>query len=94
MRTNEIKNEMDEIKNWEETIKEKDLKYETNKYRFGFQQSKTIGSFGDSIYNGKINIKEAKKKQNNLLKIIVNSNNKSRPKPKEDNEKNKILLII
>ena len=30
MRTNEIKNEIDQIKKWEETIKRKDLKYETN----------------------------------------------------------------
>ena len=28
MRTNEIKNEIDEIKKWEEKIKRKDLKYE------------------------------------------------------------------
>ena len=38
MRTNEIKNEIDEIKKWEEEIKRKDLKYVTNKYRFDFQQ--------------------------------------------------------
>ena len=31
MRTNEIKNELDEIKKWEEKIKRKDLKYETKK---------------------------------------------------------------
>ena len=30
MRTNEIKNEIDQIKKWEETVKRKDLKYETN----------------------------------------------------------------
>ena len=29
MRTKEIKNEIDEIKKWEEKIKRKDLKYET-----------------------------------------------------------------
>ena len=32
MRTNEIKNEMGEIKKWEDKIKRQDLKYETNKY--------------------------------------------------------------
>ena len=31
MRTNEIKNVIDEIKKWEENIKRKDLKYETKK---------------------------------------------------------------
>ena len=55
-----IKNEIDEIKKWEKIIKRKDLKYESNKYRFDFQQFETIRSFGDSIYNGKINIKKQK----------------------------------
>ena len=32
MRTKEIRNEIDEIKKWEDKIKQKDLKYETNKY--------------------------------------------------------------
>ena len=39
-------------------------------YRFDFQHFKTIRSFGYSIYNGKTNIKEAEKKQKNLLKIF------------------------
>ena len=80
---NEIKLEKDEIKKWEEMIKRKDLKCETNKHRFDFQQFKTIKSFGNSIYNGKINIKEAEKKQNNLFENIVNFNNKI----KKDKEK-------
>ena len=54
-----------------------------NKHRFDFQQFKTIKSFGNSIYNGKINIKEAEKKQNNLFENIVNFNNKSRLKSKK-----------
>ena len=36
MRTNEIENEIDEIKKWEEKIKRKDLKYEPEKYTYGF----------------------------------------------------------
>ena len=39
-RTNETENEKDEIKKWEEIIKRKDLKNETNKYRLEFQQLK------------------------------------------------------
>ena len=58
MRANEVKNEIDEIKKWEEIIERKDLKYETNRYRFDFQQIKAKRSFGDSIYNDKINRKE------------------------------------
>ena len=58
MRANEVKNEIEEIKKWEEIIERKDLKYETNRYRFDFQQFKAKRSFGDSIYNDKINRKE------------------------------------
>ena len=70
MITNEIKNKTDEIKKWEEIIKRKNLKYETNKNRFDFKQFKTIRFFGDNIYNGKINIKETKMKQAILLENI------------------------
>ena len=68
MRTNKIKNEIYEIKKWEEKTKRKYLKYETKKYIYDFQQYDTIRSFGNSIYNGKINIDEAEKDQGNLLK--------------------------
>ena len=70
MITNEIKNKIYEIKKWEEIIKRKNLKYETNKNRFDFQQFKTIRFFGDNIYNGKINIEETKMKQAILLENI------------------------
>ena len=92
MGTNEIKNETDEIKKWAEIIERKDLKYETNKYRFDFQQFETIRPFGDSFHNDKIIIKEAEKKQNNLFKNTLNFNNKSILKSIKD--KKKILLIV
>ena len=87
MITNEIKNKIDEIKKWEEIIKRKNLKYETNKNRFDFQQFKTIRFFGDNIYNGKINIKEAKMNQAILLENILDFRNKSRPRSNKDKEK-------
>ena len=40
MRNNEIKNELNETKTWEEKIEWKDLKYKTNKYTYGFQHLK------------------------------------------------------
>ena len=46
MRTNEIKNEINEIKKWEEKIKRKDLIYKANKYKYDFQKCETIRSFG------------------------------------------------
>ena len=83
MRTNEIRNEVYEIKKWEEKIKWKDLKYETRKYIYDFEQYETIRSFGDSIYTRKANIVEAEADQNNPLKNIVEFTEKSRPRSKE-----------
>ena len=87
MRTNEIRNEVYEIKKWEEKIKWKDLKYETRKYIYDFEQYETIRSFGDSIYTRKANIVEAEADQNNPLKNIVEFTEKSRPRSKEGKDK-------
>ena len=73
MRTDEIKNEVSEIKKWEDKIKRKDLKYKAGKYKYDFEHYETIRSFSESIYSGKISINEVdmdqinhkrKKKQN------------------------------
>ena len=87
MRNDEIKDEIYEIKSWKNKIKQKDLKYETNKYVFDFQRFATIRSFGESIYNGKIKIDEAEMKQTNLLENIMNFSNKSRPRSKKEKDK-------
>ena len=87
MRTNKIKNKIDEIRKWEEKIERKSLKYKTNKYLCDFQQFETIRSFCDSIYTGKINIDEAEIDQRNLLENIVIFSNKSIPKTKESKTK-------
>ena len=85
MRTGEIKNEIDEIRKWEEKNNQKNLKYKTNKYLYDFQQLETIRSFGDSIYTGKINIDEMN--QTNLLVNMVKCHNKSKPKTEEGKDK-------
>ena len=87
MRTDEIKNEIDEIKKWEEKIERKDLKYKTNKYLSDCQQFERVRSFGDSIYTGKITIDEADMDQTSLLENIATFNNKSKPKTKESKDK-------
>ena len=51
MRNNEIKNEINEMKNGR-----KDLRYKTSKYTYDFKQYKTTRSFGDNIYTSKITI--------------------------------------
>ena len=47
MRTNEIENEIEEIKNWEEKIRRKDLVYKTNKNNNDFEQYETKIYLGD-----------------------------------------------
>ena len=87
MRTNEIKNEIDEIRKWKEKIERKDLIYKANKYKYDFQQYETIRSFGNNIYNGKFSIDEAEMDGTNLLEIMIKFNNKSKPKTKEGKDK-------
>ena len=57
-----------------------------------FQQFETIRSFGDSIYIGKISIDEADMDQTNLLVNIVDFNNKSRPRSREDKDKKRNII--
>ena len=94
MRTDEIKNEIYEIKKWREKIKRKDLKYETGKYKYDFQKYQTIRSFSESIYAGKISIHQAEMDQTNLLEKLVNFNSKFRPKTKESKDKKQNSVSI
>ena len=87
MRTNDIKK-------WEEKIKRVDLKYKTKTYIYDFQQYETVRSFGESIYTQNISIVEAQENQSNLLKNIVEFNDKSRPKNKEVEDKKEILIKV
>ena len=84
MRTDEIKNEIDEIRKHEGKIERKDLKYKTNKYIYHFQKFEIIRSFVD--YTGKICTDEAEMDQTNLLKNMAKFNNKSRPRSKTKKE--------
>ena len=71
---NKIKNDINDIKKWEEKNKWKDLIYRAGKYKYDFQQFETIRSFSDSIYIGKINMNEAEMSQRNLLENVVEIN--------------------
>ena len=74
-------------------IKRKDLKY-GKKYIYVFQLQERIKSFGESIYTRKAGIVEAEEDQSNLLKNILESNKKSRPKRKEGQAKKEILTKV
>ena len=76
MRTNEIKNELDDNGGWKKKLeKKKKLKYETNKHLPDFQQLEKIRSFGESINSGRTTISEDDKDQSYLLENIVEFNN-------------------
>ena len=59
------------------------MKYE-KKYKFNHQQFKTVRSFGATIFNDKITISLANKKQSNLSRSIFNLNSKARPRAKTE----------
>ena len=54
------------------------MKIWNKKYINDFQQYETVRSFGESIYTSKVNIDEAEMDQRNILKNIVEFDNKSR----------------
>ena len=81
MRNIDMKNKADEIKKWEEKIKQNKIYiYKTNKYTYDFQQYENIRLFGNSIYTGKTNIDEADMDQIHLLENIVKFNNNNKIK--------------
>ena len=66
--------------------------YYSSKEPFDFRMFKTIRSFGDDIYSSKITINEADQEQSDLVEYILNFNNKTRPKNKDDKKKQKNIL--
>ena len=51
------------LENGKKKLNKENLKYRTKNYTNDFQQYQTIRSFGESIYNGKINIDEGEMDQ-------------------------------
>ena len=49
MRINKIKNEIYEIKKWDDKMKQEDLKYKTKRYTYNFQLYETIRPFGHNF---------------------------------------------
>ena len=66
--------------------------YKSSTHVYDFTSFQTIRHFGDSIFNGKITMSEADNKQSNLLDVILNFNNKVRPRSKADEEKKTKLM--
>ena len=65
--------------------------YYSSKEAFDFRMFKTIRSFGDDIYSGKITKNEADQEQSDLVEYVLNLDQKPRPKNKDD-KKNIYIL--
>ena len=87
----EIKNELNEIKEYEK-VNRNNMVYYSSKEPFDFRIFKTIRSFGDDIYSSKIKINEADREQADLVEYILNFNNKARPKYKDDKRDKRNVL--
>ena len=79
----EAKNELNKIREIENPVDKEDLAYRTNEYTYSFKNVRTINNFGRDIYNGKINLKETKEDQSNLLVEISNFRKQVKPKSLE-----------
>ena len=90
----EIKNELNKIKEYEKKVNRDNMIYYSSKEPFDFRMFKTIRSFGDDIYSSKITINEADQEQSDLVEYILNFNNKTRPKNKDDKKKQKKIFFI
>ena len=67
------------------------LVYETKTDTYVFRIFRTIRTFGEDIYNGKITLEGANESQANLVEEIEKFNNKTKPKKKENKEKKDIV---
>ena len=65
--------------------------YYSSKEAFDFRMFKTIRSFGDDIYSGKITKNQADQEQSDLVEYVLNLDQKARPKNKDD-KKNIYIL--
>ena len=68
------------------------MKYIYNIYKNNFKQFGTVKSFGDNFQADKIAINKAERDEINLLENMVEFNYKSRPRSKEGQERNEILM--
>ena len=63
--------------------------YYWSKEPFNFKTFKTIRSLGENIYSGKITMDVADEEQADLMGYILNFNNKTRPKNRDDKKTKK-----
>ena len=69
---------LDKFKEIETNVDREKIVFETNEYKFSFQNFQTIKTFGKDIYDGTITVKEADDYQTNLLVKIMNFRRKKK----------------
>ena len=87
----EIKNKVDEIKEYEKNVNKSNMIYHSSKESFDFNVFKTIRSFGENIYSGKTTTSEADQGQSDLAAHASNFNNKGRPRNNSDKKIKKMF---
>ena len=83
--------EINKIKELEKNVDREKLVYETKTDTYVFRIFRTIRTFGEDIYNGKITLEGANESQANLVEEIEKFNNKTKPKKKENKEEKDIV---
>ena len=66
--------------------------HDLSKHIHGFKVFRTVTSFGDIIYNHKIEIYKTNQEHADLLEHILSFNNKT--KPRSDEEKNEKMMFL
>ena len=75
----EVKNELNRIKEIEKTVNRENLTCRTKEYTYSFKKFRTLNTFGRDVYNGTITLKEDDKDQSILLVEIMNFKCKIKP---------------
>ena len=88
----EAKKELDKIKEIEKTVDREKLVYRASEYTYNFRNFRTVRTLGRDIYEGKITLEEANIHQDNLLRVIRNFNNRTRPQNDREMQEKKIVL--
>ena len=87
LNNDEVKKELDKIKEIEKNVDREKFIYEANDYTYNFKNFQTIKTFGQDIQEGKITVKEADEYQKDLLVEIKSFKKHAKPKSLEKKKK-------
>ena len=82
------------IKRYTSKVIRDNLFYESSNQIYDYRIFKTIKSFGDSIYNYKIEIHEANQEQADLLEYILSFNSKTKPMSDDNCDRELVVSVF